>query len=110
MTKYDEIMNRIELTPDARERIMTGVIESIDLTGDKFRTVKMDKDRLKRARIRKYLTVAACLVLLIAGSYGISRTDIFNEFVSDISGGDAAFEMAEEAEEAATRDLNLDLG
>ena len=104
MTKYDEIMNRIELTPDARERIISSVADRMGEPGDETIKVKVDTDRLRKARIRKDITAAACLVLLVAGTYGASRTDIFREYIFDMGGSDSAMEIAEEEPAAAAED------
>ena len=104
MTKYDEIMNRIELTPEARERIISSVADRMGEPGDETIKVKVDTDRLRKARIRKYITAAACLVLLVAGTYGVSRTDIFREYIFDMGGSDSAMEIAEEEPAAAAED------
>ena len=104
LTKYDEIMNRIELTPEARERIISSVADRMGEPGDETIKVKVDTDRLRKARIRKYITAAACLVLLVAGTYGISRTDIFREYIFDMGGSDSAMEIAEEEPAAAAED------
>ncbi len=96
LTKYDEIMNEISLTPEAKERIIDNIADSV--YGSKASGTSSDKEvRMKRVRIRKYLTAAACVVLLIAGTYGISRTDVFNKFAMDMGGSDSGYEFEEES-------------
>ncbi len=112
MTKYDEIMKEISLTPEARERIINNVTERMDNAGETVKKVKVDTASLRNVRIRKMITAAACLVLLVAGSYGISRTDMFNELVGSSKNdmaieSEAAYETEGEpaAEEAPAEDL-----
>ena len=112
MTKYDEIMKEISLTPEARERIINNVTERMDNAGETVKKVKVDTARLRNVRIRKIITAAACLVLLVVGSYGISRTDMFNELVGSSKNdmaieSETAYETEGEpaAEEAPAEDL-----
>ena len=58
--KYDELMDRIEVTPEMRQRILKN-IETADLTPD--------KKVLRLHHLKQYLAAAACFALLITGIY-----------------------------------------
>lgn len=60
--RYDELMNRIELTGEMRNRIL-GNIQRMDLSAISERKV------LPFRNIRKYMSVAACLAVLLAGVF-----------------------------------------
>ena len=70
--RYDEIMDKIEVTDEMRSRVLKN-IQNIDLEQNKT-------DRIIRfTPIKKYLSVAACFVLLLVGAMTIPnlvRTEI----------------------------------
>lgn len=58
--KYDEIMGRIEVTPEIRQRVLRSIREEeISLPAHKALTLP---------KLKKYLSAAACFALLIAGT------------------------------------------
>lgn len=59
--QYDRIMDHVELSDDMRQRILSN-IQKADLHPQK-----------KRFSYRTYLSLAACLVVLVAGSLALSR-------------------------------------
>ena len=62
---YDEIMDQIEVTPEMRERVLRRVqAEGISPARPKALSVP---------RLKKYLSAAACLVLIIAGAAVLPR-------------------------------------
>lgn len=64
MTKYDEIMEKITLSPEAKERIIDSIAD--ELSSEKsFGTVSGVKNR--RSSWKKYLTAAACCLIVVAG-------------------------------------------
>lgn len=60
--RYDEVMDRIELTGEMRSRIL-GNIQRMDLSATSERKV------LPFRSIRKYMSAAACLAVLLAGVF-----------------------------------------
>lgn len=62
--KYDELMDRIEVTPEMRQRILKN-IETADLTPD--------KKVLRFHHLKQYLAAAACFALLITGIYTLPQ-------------------------------------
>ena len=62
--KYDELMDRIEVTPEMRQRILKN-IETADLTPD--------KKVLRLHHLKQYLAAAACFALLITGIYTLPQ-------------------------------------
>ena len=62
--KYDELMDRIEVTPEMRKRILKN-IETADLTPD--------KKVLQLPHLKQYLAAAACFALLITGIYTLPQ-------------------------------------
>lgn len=62
---YDEIMDKIEVTPEMRERVLRRVqAEGISPARPKVLSVP---------RLKKYLSAAACLVLIVAGAAVLPR-------------------------------------
>ena len=88
MTKYDEIMNEVKLSPEAKERIINNVADAAEDKG----TVSYRK---KRTSWKKYLTVAACCILVLAGAKAASDRGVFD----DIFGGSSADIASEESNE-----------
>lgn len=62
---YDEIMDKIEVTPEMRERVLKRVA-SEDITPAKPKVLSFPK-------LKRYLSAAACLVLVIAGAVTLPR-------------------------------------
>ena len=55
MTKYDEVMDKIEVTPEMRARILKNVAQQT-------------KKPSRRLQLRRFGTLAACLAVLLAGA------------------------------------------
>ena len=83
MTKYDEIMEKITLSPEARDRIIENVTEELSSDGG-YVPVRVSKTRSKVWI--KYITVAACCVLVVAGAMAAARSDVF---INMFGGGSA---------------------
>ena len=66
VTKYDEIMDRVSLSDESRERILQKTRKAASKYGDQ-------NPDSKRAWLIKYLAVAACFVLLLSGSFVMFR-------------------------------------
>ena len=72
--RYDEVMDRVEVTDEMRERIL-GNLQKTDLTASANSRV------MRFPNIRKYLSAAACFAVLLAGFFaaghmaGIFRPD-----------------------------------
>ena len=63
MSKYNDLMERVAVTPEMKERFMNRVASG-----------ELAKSRLPRFRmIGRYAALAACLVLLVAGAALLSR-------------------------------------
>ena len=62
---YDEIMDKIEVTPEMRERVLKRVA-SEDIAPAKPKVLNFPK-------LKRYLSAAACLVLVIAGAAVLPR-------------------------------------
>lgn len=60
--RYDEVMNKIEVTDEMRERIL-GNIQSMDIE------VMPERKVIPFPNIKKYMSVAACFVVLLAGAF-----------------------------------------
>ncbi len=74
MTKYDEIMEKINLSPEARDRIIDNVTE--ELSSDRgYVPVKVRKTVSRTWK--KYITAAACCILVAAGAMAAARSDVF---------------------------------
>lgn len=65
--KYNAIMERVVVTPEMRARIMD------NLSGVNFSETKPAAPILYLPGWKKYLTAAACLVLLIAGAFAVAH-------------------------------------
>ena len=59
--KYDEVMEKIEVTPEMRRRILSN-IQEMDLSGKKPAKV------IRFPNIRRFAAVAACFALVLAGA------------------------------------------
>ena len=90
MNKYDEIMKEINLTPEAKERILENVCREME---GETRVVTTTQKR----NLRRYLTTAACCVLVIAGAIAASNSG----FIDGLLGGDSAVFDEETKQEAA---------
>lgn len=62
---YDELMDKIEVTPEMRQRVLRRVT-SEDIAPAKPKVMSFPK-------LKKYLSAAACLVLVIAGAAALPR-------------------------------------
>ena len=62
---YDELMDKIEVTPEMRQRVLRRVT-SEDIAPAKPKVVSFPK-------LKKYLSAAACLALVIAGAAALPR-------------------------------------
>ena len=81
MTKYDEIMKEINLTPEARDRIIDNICLEME-SGAKAAP-------RRKSNAWKYLTTAACCVLVIFGALAASKAGL----ISDIMKGSDSSEM-----------------
>ncbi len=104
MTKYDEIMEKITLSPETKDRIIDNVTEELSSDGG-YVPVRVSKTRSKVWR--KYITVAACCILVVAGAMAAAKSDVFMNLVgggSSDSAGEAGYsnELSLEGDGAAT--------
>lgn len=61
--EYDEIMEHIEVTPEMRQRVMRRIQEEdISVSTPKI---------LRFSSFKKYLSIAACFVILLAGAIAL---------------------------------------
>ena len=61
MTKYDEVMEKLEVTPEMRARILQNV------------ETQMAEPRKKPNRLRRFATLAACLAILLVGAAALPK-------------------------------------
>lgn len=61
MTKYDEVMEKLEVTPEMRARILQNV------------ETQMAEPRKKPNRIRRFAALAACLAILLVGAAALPK-------------------------------------
>lgn len=61
MTKYDEVMEKLEVTPEMRARILQNV------------ETQMTEPRKKPNRIRRFAALAACLAILLVGAAALPK-------------------------------------
>ena len=97
-------MEKITLSPEARDRIIENVTDELSSDGG-YVPVRVSKTRSKAWR--KYITVAACCILVVAGAMAAARSDVFLNLFgggSSDSGGDAGYsnELSIEGDGAAT--------
>lgn len=59
MSKYDEIMDKIVVTPKMRERILKNISET---------DFKKERKTIPFSKIKKYLSVAACFAIIAVGA------------------------------------------
>lgn len=62
--KYDEIMEKIQVTDDMRKRILSN-IQTIDFTE------KAPTKVIHLSKFKKYLSIAACFAVLMIGAIAI---------------------------------------
>jgi hypothetical protein len=107
LTKYDEIMERITLSPEARDRIIDNVTDELS-SDDGYVPVRVSKTRSKAWR--KYITVAACCILVAAGAAAASRNGLFTDILGGSSGdgeeAEYSNEMVLESEEGTSEQKN----
>ena len=61
MTKYDEVMEKLEVTPEMRARILQNV------------ETQMAEPRKKPNRLRRFAALAACLAILLVGAAALPK-------------------------------------
>ena len=61
MTKYDEVMEKLEVTPEMRARILQNV------------ETQMAEPRKKPNRLRRFAALAACLAVLLMGAMALPK-------------------------------------
>ena len=61
MTKYDEVMEKLEVTPEMRARILQNV------------ETQMTEPRKKPNRLRRFAALAACLAVLLVGAVALPK-------------------------------------
>ncbi len=61
MTKYDEVMEKLEVTPEMRARILQNV------------ETQMAEPRKKPNRLRRFAALAACLAVLLVGAMALPK-------------------------------------
>ena len=61
MTKYDEVMEKLEVTPEMRARILQNV------------ETQMTEPCKKPNRLRRFAALAACLAILLVGAAALSK-------------------------------------
>ena len=61
MTKYDEVMEKLEVTPEMRARILQNV------------ETQMAEPRKKPNRLRRFAALAACLAVLLVGAVALPK-------------------------------------
>lgn len=61
MTKYDEVMEKLEVTPEMRARILQNV------------ETQMTEPRKKPNRLRRFAALAACLAILLVGAMALPK-------------------------------------
>ena len=61
MTKYDEVMEKLEVTPEMRARILQNV------------ETQMTEPRKKPNRLRRFAALAACLAILLVGAAALPK-------------------------------------
>lgn len=64
MNKYDEIMEKITLSPEARDRIIDNITEEISEVNE---VPNLQRTHVRKTPWKRYLAVAACCVLVFAG-------------------------------------------
>ena len=85
--RYDEVMDRIEVTGEMRERIL-GNLQKTDLTASANSRV------IRFPNIRKYLSAAACFAVLLAGFFAAGHmAGMFRPEDSQVSVGNGIVEM-----------------
>ncbi|QOX62062.1 hypothetical protein FRZ06_01200 [Anoxybacterium hadale] len=91
--RYDKIMNKIEVTPEIRNRILDN-INDLD-----FDQVKVEAPRtvVSFSRYRKYLSIAACFMILFFGSvmvHNLIQNSPQEQVVPDIVNYDTVEELS----------------
>lgn len=109
MNKYEELMDKVEVTPEMRERVLDGIGEKMTVAQEKTANI-VDITRIadlncrKRAGIyRKLLPLAACFALLLLAGIAVPRlrhpmpdyTGDETQVVPDITEWTSAEELSE---------------
>ena len=80
LTKYDEAMEKVSLSPEARERIIGNVTDEV------FKDRK--KSAFRKTPLARWVTVAACCVLVCCGALAAVNSD----YIRNLGGGGAVDE------------------
>lgn len=79
MNKYEEVMDKVEVTPEMRERVLNGIDEKLSKNQEKAVNIvditqTSKANRRKRTGIyRKLLPLAACFALLLLAGIAVPR-------------------------------------
>ena len=79
MSKYEELMEKVEVTPEMRERVLDGIGEKMVANQKKPANIvditqNVDSNNRKKTRTyRKFLPLAACFALLLLAGVAIPR-------------------------------------
>ena len=114
MSKYGEIMEHIELSEEAKKRILNNAkakvaeMEASDKTSDNasLKDKGRDKDVSTTSRIKKYLYMAACLTMIIAASIFALRIGALNNGMPAKEPDESVFAVPDIKEAASAVELS----
>ena len=102
MTEYDEIMEKISLSPEARDRIINNIAD--EMTSSEGYVPFRAKKRI--SAWKKYITLAACCVLVVTGVMAASRSDLFISLTGEKDMGADTAETAEAQKDSRARKIS----
>ena len=94
LTEYDEIMEKISLSPEARDRIINNIADEMS-SSEGYVPVRAKK---RTSAWKKYITLAACCVLVVTGVMAAARNDLFINLTGEKDMGADTAVTAEETE------------
>ena len=96
MTKYDEIMEKITLSPEARDRILENIADEVSSSAERKTN--------NRSSWKRYLSIAACCVLVAAGAAAASNNGLFDNLFGGSSADMGPEEYVNQSDDAVNEE------
>ena len=81
MSKYNEVMEKVKVSKDMRDRILSGVEKELEKGADSTVSIEeitgKKKEFSKINEFRKYAGIAAAFAVLVVGAYAVSKVQPF---------------------------------
>ena len=104
MSKYQEVMNHIEVDDEMKKRILQNVQSKLE-EAPEADIPKADIPKAKVVPFRKYAAIAATFAVLLLGSYAVMQV---TGGIGHMSGSTSVYEEAASSSEAPAMEAEAD--